>query len=145
VRQSNLGRVRVKDSAVVIGWGPPKRFCLDQFVENALGRKVEDTASLAVDFVDKKLSGLSSAVQRLPRRWQVPRALRYDAVILASPNLREREKCATTMTVYGQPGKGTGLKASVLVESTKYSPESHLHKNPPPEPRYHRDNPYNDS
>ena len=85
------GYRRVKDSVVAIGPRPPKNSVYNQSVENAL-EQVEDTASLAVDFVDKKLSGLSSGAQRSPRHWQVPRALRYDPVILASPTLRERKK-----------------------------------------------------
>ena len=59
----------MKDFVVVIGWGPRKNSAYDQSVKNAL-EQAEDTASLAVDFVDKKLSGLSSAAQRSPRRWQ---------------------------------------------------------------------------
>jgi hypothetical protein len=43
--------------------GPRKFYIYNQSVENAL-EQVEDTASLAVDFVDEKPSGLSCAVQR---------------------------------------------------------------------------------
>jgi hypothetical protein len=47
----------VKYFVVVIRWGPRKKIVYDQSVENALEQS-EDTASLAVDFVDKKPSGL---------------------------------------------------------------------------------------
>jgi hypothetical protein len=43
--------------------GPRKNSVYDQSVENAL-EQVEDTASLAVDFVDKKLSGLISGAHK---------------------------------------------------------------------------------
>ena len=54
----------MKDLVVAVGLGAPGKFSVyNQSVENALER-VEDTASIAVDFVDKKLSGLSSSAKR---------------------------------------------------------------------------------
>ena len=62
--ESHYGRGRVKDLVVAVGLGAPGKFSVyNQSVENALER-VEDTASIAVDFVDKKLSGLSSSAKR---------------------------------------------------------------------------------
>ena len=70
MKQSGYGSGGVKYFVVVIGLGAPEDFCKQsKSVENAL-EQVVDTASLAVNFVDKILSGLSAAAQRSPRRWK---------------------------------------------------------------------------
>ncbi|KAF8500311.1 hypothetical protein F5888DRAFT_1633074 [Russula emetica] len=78
----------------------------------------------------------------------VLRALRCDAVVLASTTLREREREKTPQQRQstGNIGKGNGEVASVLVESTKVFTEPLQNWSPPetpPDPSG-SDNPYDD-
>ena len=158
VKQSHMGSVEWCGYSME---GARRNSVRDQSVENAL-EQVEDTMSelcgQSTDANVKKYRFCGQetvgAERRSPRHWAriiVLRALRYDAVILASTTLRERKEKKIDATTTGRRAtseKELGRGASVFVEFTKVFAESHLDKRllnfspeTPPDPSG-SDNPY---